>query len=77
MKDRHIETKERYKTIFELRHIKNKFLVDTMPTLVKKYCLITHDDLINQFTITMNKLTKYLPIKTKVPMNIHLSKNHL
>jgi hypothetical protein len=76
MEDRHIETKERYKTIFELRHIKNKFLVDTMPTLVKKYCLITHDDLINQFTSTMNKLAKYLPIKTKIPTNTPFYKQH-
>lgn len=76
MEDRHIETKERYKTIFELRHVKNKFLVDTMPTLVKKYCLITHDDLINQFTSTMNKLAKYLPIKTKIPTNIPFYKHH-
>lgn len=70
MEDRHIETKERYKNIFELRHVKNKFLVDTMPTLVKNYCLITYDELLNHFTATMNKLAKYLPIKTKIPMNI-------
>jgi len=76
LKDRHIETNERYKTIFELRHVKNKFLVDTMPTLVKKYCLITHDDLVNQFTSTMNKLAKYLPIKTKMPTNIPFYKSH-
>ncbi len=76
MKDRHIETNERYKTIFELRHVKNKFLVDTMPTLVKNYCLITHDDLINKFTITMNKLANYLPVKTKIPTNTPFYKNH-
>jgi hypothetical protein len=70
MTDRHIETKKRYKNIFELRHVKNRFLVDTMPTLVKNYCLITYDELLNQFTATMNKLAKYLPIKTKMPMNI-------
>jgi len=75
MEDRHIKTKDRYKDIFELRHVKNSFLVDTMPTLVKNYCLITHDNLLNHFNITMNKLKMYLPIKTKIPMNIKFYKN--
>jgi hypothetical protein len=74
MKDRNIETKERYKNIFELRHVKNKFLIDTMPTLVKNYVLITHDDLLNNFNVTMNYLTKYLTPKTKIPQNIYYFK---
>ena len=36
----------------------------------------TIDDLINQFTSTMNKLAKYLPIKTKIPTNTPFYKNH-
>jgi hypothetical protein len=71
--DRNIETKERYKNIFELRHIKNKFLVETMPSLVKNYCLITYDDLVNNFINVMNNLKKYnLQIKNNIefPLNI-------
>ena len=56
MTDRNIETNERYKNIFELRHIKNKFLIEKMPTLVKNYCLITYDDLCDNFIETMNKI---------------------
>ena len=74
MNDRNIETNERYKNIFELRHIKNKFLIETMPTLVKNYCLITHDDLINNFVDTMNKIKNCnLQIKQNInyPLNIY------
>jgi len=73
MEDRHIDTKERYKNIFELRHIKNKFLIETMPTLVKNYCLITYDNLINNFANTMNKIKNFnLQIKNNIefPLNI-------
>lgn len=72
MNDRHIETGERYKNIFELRLIKNKFLIEKMPTLVKNYCLITHDDLLTDFDLVMNKLKNCgLKIKNniKFPLN--------
>ncbi len=72
MADRHIETGERYKNIFELRLIKNKFLIEKMPTLVKNYCLITYDDLITDFNSVMNKLKNCgLKIKNniKFPLN--------
>ena len=73
MGDRNIETKERYKNIFELRHIKNKFLVETMPTLVKNYCLITHDDLVNDFINIMTKIKSFnLQVNNNIefPLNI-------
>lgn len=73
MIDRNIETNERYKNIFELRHIKNKFLIETMPKLVKNYLLIVYDDLINNFIETMYKI-KYANLKIKnnieFPLNI-------
>ena len=74
MDDRNIETHTRYKNIFEMRHVKNKFLIETMPALVKNYCLITHDDLCTNFTEIMNKIKNHgLEIKnssTKFPVNI-------
>jgi hypothetical protein len=72
--DRNIETNERYKNVFELRHIKNKFLIETMPTLVKNYCLITYDELISNFEEVMNKIKNYnLQIKDNIvfPLNIY------
>jgi hypothetical protein len=74
MHDRNIYTGERYKNIFELRHIKNKFLIETLPTLVKNHCLITYDNLMNNFVDVMNKIKNHnLEIKTNIifPLNIN------
>ena len=69
--DIHIETTEIYKNIFELRHVKNKFLVETMPTLVKNYKLITYDYLTSDFVNAMNQLKDCgLAAKPCFPMNI-------
>ena len=77
--DRNIETGKRYKNIFELRHTKNKFLVDTMPLLVKNYCLITYDNLIDNFVDVMNQLKNYnLQVKSDIefPLNISYYKKN-
>jgi hypothetical protein len=79
MQDRNIYTKMRYKNIFELRHIKLKFLIDDMPNKVKKYILIRHEDLLDDFENTMNKI-KNMGLKVKdnmqFPSNINVnSKN--
>ena len=37
MSDRNIDTGERYKNIYELRLVKNKYLIEKMPKLVKNY----------------------------------------
>ena len=73
MIDRHIETNERWKNIFELRMVKNKFLIEKMPKLVKKFCLITYDELCDNFIDIMNKFRDCgLIIKNKIefPLNI-------
>lgn len=79
MYDRHINTNKRYSNIFELRHVKNKFLVENMPNLVKNYLLITYDNLIDDFLGTMNKI-KNCNIKVKCniefPLNISYYKNN-
>jgi hypothetical protein len=79
MDDRNIETKERYKNIFELRHVKNNFLVEEMPKLVKNYCLIIYDDLVDNFTEIMNKIKNHnLEVKNNItfPININYYKNN-
>lgn len=73
MQDRNLENNKRYKNIFELRHVKNKFLIEIMPKLVKNYLLITYDDLIHNFNGIMNKIKKYnLIVKPNIefPLNI-------
>jgi hypothetical protein len=73
MVDRNMETNERYKNIFELRRIKNKFLIKKMPHLVKNYALITYNDLTANFVHVMKKLKNTgLKIKNNIefPLNI-------
>jgi len=73
MTDKNIETKERYKNIFELRRVKNRFLIEKMPNLVKNYCIIAYDDLLTNFIDIMNKLKDCgLEIKNNIefPLNI-------
>ena len=79
MEDRNIETNERYKNVFESRHVKNKFLVETMPKLVNNYLLITHDNLVKDFANVMNQIKNCnLPVKSNIefPTNIHYYKHH-
>lgn len=79
MTDRNIETGERYKNIFESRDVKNKFLIENMPKLVKNYCLITYDDLVDNFVEIMNKIkNNNLEIKNNIsfPINSNYYKNN-
>lgn len=75
MNDRNIYAKNsRYKNIFELRHVKNKFLVKDMPKLVKNYLLITYDDLVSNFGNTMKKIKNYkLSVKSNIKFPINIS----
>jgi hypothetical protein len=73
MADRNIETNERYKNIFEARLVKNKYLIEKMPTLVKHYCMITYDDLTTDFVKIMNQLKNCgLEVKNNIsfPLNV-------
>lgn len=49
-------TGEVFKNIFELRHIKNKWMIEELPKLVKNYILIRYEDLVSDFEGTMRKI---------------------
>lgn len=51
--DRNIYTNKKYDNIFELRHIKHKYLLKELPKLVPNYIFIRYEDLINNFEKTM------------------------
>lgn len=71
--DWNIYTHKRYRNIFELRKIKNDFLINKMPKLVKNYILIRHEDLLYHFNRTMNKIKEMgVPITSHItfPENI-------
>lgn len=56
MEDRNIYNGSRYQNIFELRHIKLKYMFEDLPKKVKNYILIRYEDLINDFTFTMTRI---------------------
>jgi hypothetical protein len=71
--DVHLTTKERFKNIFELRKVKNDFLINEMPTKVQNYIFLTYEDLLNKYDETLdvikNKfgLTQAHPEYVKIP----------
>lgn len=71
IEDRNIFDKiKRYKNIFELRHCKNKYLIDVLPKKVENYILIKHEDLLYNFEDTLNKIkNKGLSTKEIYPKN--------
>lgn len=63
---------EQYNNIFEMRHLKLKYMIDDLPLLVKNYILIKYEDLIYNFDKTMNRI-KCMGLKVKIqkfPINI-------
>lgn len=56
MIDRNIYTNDRYKNIFEMRHIKLKYMIEDLPKLVDNYVFVKYEDILNNFYTTMNKI---------------------
>ena len=65
MEDRNMITKERYKNIFELRYIKNNYLINEMSKLVKNYLLIRYEDLRDNYEIVLEFIEKKFNLKRK------------
>lgn len=68
-------TNQRYSNLFELRHVKMQFLVDTMPRLVRHYKLITYDELMADFHGIMNQIKSCglkvrSSIESQFPVNV-------
>jgi len=60
MEDRNIMTKERYRNIFELRKVKNNFILETLPTLVENVQVIRYENMRENYELTLEKLgSKY------------------
>ena len=62
MEDRHLITGKRYKNIFEMRQVKNNYLINNMPKLVKNYLLIRYEDLRDNYNLILD----YFHIKFKL-----------
>ena len=80
MEDRNFITKERYKNIFELRKIKNHYLINDMKMKVKNYILIRYEDLRDNYNNILDfiqtkfnlekKAENYIPIDSYKGNNI-------
>ena len=78
LEDRHIYTNERYKNILELRYIKYKWMIETLPQLVKHSLFIRYEDLIINFNNTMLEIHKKgVPLLSPLsfPKNVFTYKN--
>jgi hypothetical protein len=62
MEDRNLITRERYKNIFEMRQVKNNYLINEMPKFVKNYLLIRYEDLRDNYSLILD----YFHIKFKL-----------
>jgi len=65
MEDRHLKTTKRYKNIFELRYIKNNYLINDIKKKVKHYLLIRYEDLNNYYENILMFLENKFKLKRK------------
>ena len=76
LQDLNYETKEKYKNIFEMRKIKNNYLMNIMPNKVKHYILIRYEDLLLNNEFILNKIQNTFNLKFKnkniIKINYHI-----
>ena len=65
MEDRNIETKERYTNIFEMRKGKHNYLINILPSKVKKFCIVKYEDLRDDYENTLDRISRELNLVKK------------
>jgi hypothetical protein len=65
MEDRNIYTKERYKNIFELRKIKNEYMIHTLKHKFKHFLLLRYEDLRDRYNETLHFIKNKFQLKVK------------
>ena len=63
-----------YKNIFEMRNVKNHFLINVMPTKVKNYILINYEDLLFNFEMTLNTIKNKFNLIPRLPSFVKVKK---
>ena len=58
-------TKNKYKNIFELRKLKNNYLMNILPNKVKNYILINYEDLLYNYQETLSLIRDTFNLKQK------------
>jgi hypothetical protein len=74
MKDLNYITGTKYKNIFEMRKIKNDFLIYIMPQKVNNYILINYEDLLYNYDETLNKIKEQFLLTQKFHSFIKIKK---
>jgi hypothetical protein len=64
-KDLNYTNGQKYKNIFELRKVKNNFLMNEMSKKVKNYLLINYEDLLYNFNNVLQTISKQFNLKPK------------
>ncbi len=67
MEDRNIYTKERFKNLFELRHIKLKYLMRDLRNKVKNYIFVKYEDVKQHYPYFLQNLETKFGLKRKLP----------
>ena len=75
LEDLNYITNKKYKNIFELRKLKNDYLMNIMPNKVKNYILINYENLINNYEETLELIKNKFSLIQKYP-NFKKIKNY-
>ena len=73
-KDLNYLTGKKYKNIFELRKVKNDFLMNVMPNKVKNYILINYEDLLYNYNETLQSIKDKFDLQQKTKSFIKIQK---
>ena len=63
--DKNLLTKKKYKNIFELRYIKNNYLIREIPKKVKNYLLLRYEDLNDNYDLILSFIEKKFNLRRK------------
>ena len=68
LEDLNYITNKKYKNIFELRKLKNDYLMNIMPDKVKNYILINYESLLNNYEETLELIKNKFSLIQKYPI---------
>ena len=73
-KDLNYTNGKKYTNIFELRKVKNNFLMNVMPNKVQNFILINYEDLLFNYTQTLRLIMDKFGLQQKIPEFIRIKK---
>ena len=68
LEDLNYLTNKKYKNIFELRKLKNDYLMNIMPGKVKNYILLNYENLLNDYNETLDLIKNKFNLQPKYPI---------